>query len=126
MKTKILMVAIALIFISCSSSKEESTDPVVGIWKLNSITMLGQEFINNCKLKDNIEIRSNKTFTITSHNLDDNCAIETASGNWVSVSNDKYNFSAAGDTQTFTLVSDNMLTFSFVQNSNTVVYTYIK
>ena len=126
MKTKILMVAITLIFISCSSSDYEPTDPIVGHWELTSIVSQGFEFINSCKSKDNIEIRSNKTFTLTSHKEDDNCAEESVLGKWAYITNNKYEFSAAGDKAIFTLTSDNSLTFSFEQDSKTAVYTYKK
>ncbi|WP_347172823.1 lipocalin family protein [Polaribacter uvawellassae] len=126
MKKKIILWTIVLTIVSCSSSKEEPTDPIVGLWKLKSITTLSQEFINDCKLKDQIEINSEKTFTIIIHNEDNSCAQQSSSGSWVKGSGDKYTFTAAGDTQIFTLVSDNSLTFSFVQNSSTVLYTYKK
>lgn len=126
MKKKIVLWAIVLTIISCSNSNEESTDSIVGLWKLKSITTLNQEFINDCKLKDQIEIRSNKTFTIISHDEDNSCSQQSSSGSWVKGSGDKYTFTAVGDTQIFTLVSDNSLTFSFEQDSNIVVYSYKK
>ena len=125
MKTKILMVAITLIFISCSSSNEDLIDPVVGLWKLKSLTIAGQESINDCKLKDQVEIRSDKTFTIILHS-ESGCVEQSSSGNWVSDSGNKYKLTAAGDTQIFTLVSDENLSFSFDLNSQIVLYTYKK
>lgn len=126
MKTKILMVAITLIFISCSSSNEDLTDPVIGLWKLKSLTIAGQESINNCKLKDQVEIRSDKTFTIILHSENGGCVEQSSSGNWVSDLGSKYKLTAAGDTQIFTLVSDENLSFSFDLNTKKVVYTYKK
>lgn len=126
MKTKIIILAVLFSFIGCSSSTEEPVNPIAGIWKLTSIVTLGQEFINSCKSKDQIEINSNKTFTITSHNEDSKCAATSSSGNWVFVSGNTYQFSAVGDTQTFTLLSDNKLSFSIELNSNPLIYTYTK
>ena len=66
MRKILTIVAILLVIVGCtSSSEDESVDSVVGIWKLTSIKTMGQEFINACKSKDNIEVRSDKTFTIT-------------------------------------------------------------
>jgi hypothetical protein len=102
------------------------TNPVLGTWKLISITAMGQEFINDCKSKDRIEVGEDSTFTITAHNEDRSCAPEMSSGNWSDNLNSTYKFSAAGDSQTFTLTSANLLTFSFQQGSDTVVYSYEK
>ncbi len=67
MKTKIIILAVLFSFIGCTSSAEDLIDPVVGLWKLKSLTIAGQESINDCKLKDQVEIRSDKTFTIILH-----------------------------------------------------------
>ncbi|WKD84838.1 hypothetical protein KCTC32516_00172 [Polaribacter huanghezhanensis] len=45
MKKKIVLWAIALTIVSCSNSNEKPTDPIVGLWKLKSITALNQEFL---------------------------------------------------------------------------------
>jgi len=103
---------------------EES--PVVGLWKLSSITAMGQDFINDCKAKDKIEVRKDKTFTFTFHNEDDNCAKQMNSGNWSDNLNNTFKFTVAGDIQTFTLTSDNKLTFSFIQDGTSVVYAFSK
>lgn len=87
---------------------------------------MGQNFINDCKSKDKIEVRANKTFTITNHFEDNNCEIKTSSGTWRDNLNSTFNFTAAGDTQVFTLTSDNLLTFSLQQDSETIVYSYQK
>tara|TARA_R110001583_G_scaffold134681_1_gene286416 strand:+ start:197 stop:577 length:381 start_codon:yes stop_codon:yes gene_type:complete len=126
MKKILTIVAILLVIVGCtSSSEDESVDSVVGIWKLTSIKTMGQEFINACKSKDNIEVRSDKTFTITGHNEDDNCAPQIASGSWVISTNNTYKFTANGDIQTFTLNSST-LTFSIQGDSNAIVYSYKK
>ena len=125
MKIKMLMIAIVLIFISCSSSNEDLTDPVIGLQKLKSLKIAGQESINDCKLKDQVEIRSDKTFTVILHS-ESGCVEQSSSGNWVSDSGSKYKLTAAGDTQIFTLVSDENLSFSFDLNTKKVVYTYKK
>lgn len=131
MKKVISIVVILLLAIGCSSNseeqiEEEAIEPIIGIWKLTSISVLGQEFINDCKSKDKIEIRTDKTFTITGHNEDDNCAPQSSSGSWVSDTGNMYKLTAAGDIQTLTLTLDNLLTFSFQQDSNTIVYSFKK
>ena len=126
MKTKIIILVVLFSFISCSSSNEDLTDPVIGLWKLKSLTIAGQESINNCKLKDQVEIRSDKTFTIILHSENGGCLEQSSSGNWVSDSGNKYKLTAAGDTQIFTLVSDENLSFSFDLNTQIVLYTYKK
>ena len=126
MKIKIVIWAIVFVLIGCTSSNEEPIDPIVGLWKLKSITMTGQEFINACKSKDQVEIRSDKTFTILLHNEDSNCAEQFSSGNWMSKTGNKYSLTAAGDTQVFTLVSDINLLFSFDLNGTSVTYSYRK
>ncbi|WP_088323473.1 lipocalin family protein [Polaribacter tangerinus] len=105
---------------------EVVVSPVVGVWKLTAITAMGQNFINDCKRKDKVEVRANKTFTITSHFEDNNCEIQMSSGTWRDNLNSTFNFTVAGETQVFTLTSDNSLTFSFQQDSETVVYSYTK
>jgi len=122
---KIIILVVLFSFISCSSSNEDLIDPVVGLWKLKSLTIAGQESINDCKLKDQVEIRSDKTFTIILHS-ESGCVEQSSSGNWVSDSGSKYKLTAAGDTQIFTLVSDENLSFSFDLNTKKVVYTYKK
>lgn len=131
----VLLTLLLFTFHSCSNSMEDAIEvvppevvesPVVGVWKLISITAMGQNFINDCKSKDKIEVRTNKTFTITNHFEDNNCAIQTSSGTWSDNLNSTFNFSVAGDTQVFTLTSDNLLTFSFQQESETIVYSYQK
>ncbi|MFN0729848.1 lipocalin family protein [Polaribacter gochangensis] len=122
---KIIILVVLFSFISCSSSNEDLIDPVVGLWKLKSLTIAGQETINDCKLKDQVEIRSDKTFTIILHS-ESGCVEQSSSGSWVSDSGNKYKFTAAGDTQIFTLVSDENLSFSFDLNTQIVLYTYKK
>lgn len=122
---KIIILVVLFSFISCSNTNEDLTDPVVGLWKLKSLTIAGQESINDCKLKDQVEIRSDKTFTIILHS-ESGCVEQSSSGNWVSDSGSKYKLTAAGDTQIFTLVSDENLSFSFDLNTKKVVYTYKK
>lgn len=135
MKKTLILVVLLVVSFSCTNSMEDPIEvvppevvesPVVGVWKLISITAIGQNFINDCKSKDKIEVRTNKTFTITNHFEDNNCAIQTSSGTWSDNLNSTFNFSVAGDTQVFTLTSDNLLTFSFQQESETIVYSYQK
>ena len=127
MKRIISIVIISLVFAGCSSNSEEQPiDSIVGLWNLKSITAMGQEFINDCKSKDKLELRADKTFTITSHNEDSNCASQSSSGSWASDTSNRYKFTSLGDTQIFTLTSDTSLTFSFVQDSNTIVYSFKK
>lgn len=126
MKTKIIILVVLFSFIGCSSSNEDLIDPVVGLWKLKSLRIAGQESINDCKLKDQVEIRSDKTFTIILHSENGSCVEQSSSGNWVSDSGNKYKLTAAGDTQVFTLVSNENLSFSFYLNSQIVLYTYKK
>ena len=66
--------AVVFVLISCTNSKEEPIDSIVGLWKLKSITMTEQEFINACKSKDQVEVRSYKTFTILLHSEVRNCS----------------------------------------------------
>jgi len=128
MKKIITIILIALAVTSCTSNETEieETNIIVGLWKLTSIKAMNQEFINTCKSKDNIEVRSDKTFTITSHFEDNNCEIQMSSGTWSDNLNSTYKFTAVGDTQIFTLTADNKLTFSFQQDSKTVTYVYLK
>ena len=128
MKKIITIILIALAVTSCTSNETEieETNIIVGLWKLTSIKAMNQEFINTCKSKDNIEVRSDKTFTITSHFEDNNCEIQMSSGTWSDNLNSTYKFTAVGDTQIFTLTADNKLTFSFQQDSETVTYVYLK
>ena len=126
MKAKIVIWAVVFVLIGCSGSKEEPIDPIVGLWKLYSIESLGQDFINDCKSKDQVEIRSDKTFTITIHNEDSSCAVQASTGTWRYVSGNRYEFNADGDTRVFTLLSDSTLSFSFNLSSGAVLYTYKK
>ena len=128
MKKIITIILIALVVLSCTSNETEieEINTIVGLWKLTSIKAMNQEFINTCKSKDNIEVRQDKTFTITSHFEDNNCEIQMSSGTWSDNLNSTYNFTASGDTQLFTLTLDNKLTFSFQQDSETVTYVYVK
>ncbi|MFK8060815.1 MAG: lipocalin family protein [Polaribacter sp.] len=135
MKKIIVIAVILLASYSCTTNttteqieelEQEVANTIVGVWKLKSVKTLGQEFINACKSKNNIEVRSDNTFTITGHNEDDNCAANSSTGSWSYNSNSIYKFTAAGDTQTFTLTADNSLIFSFQQDSNTVIYSYKK
>lgn len=129
MKKIITIILIALVVLSCTSNEseiEETNKAIVGLWKLTSIKAMNQEFINTCKSKDNIEVRSDKTFTITSHFEDNNCEIQMSSGTWSDNLNSTYKFTALGDTQLFTLTADNKLNFSFQQDSETVTYVYVK
>lgn len=127
MKKIISIIAILMLVMGCTSnSEEEPIDSVIGVWKLTSIKTMAQEFINDCRSKDKIEVRQDKTFTINGHNEDDNCAPQTSSGTWSANLTNTYKFSAAGDTQTFTLKNNNTLTFSFVQDGNSIVYSYTK
>lgn len=48
------------------------------------------------------------------------------SGNWSDNLNNTFKFTVAGDIQTFTLTSDNKLTFSFIQDGTSVVYAFSK
>jgi hypothetical protein len=126
MKKKLILLLLTIVLVSCSNSKEDPINPIVGLWKLKSITKSGQEFINACKSKDQVEIRSDKTFTILIHNEDSNCAEQSSTGSWISNSSNRYSFTAAGDTRIFTLVSDENLSFNFELNGGTVTYTYKK
>lgn len=133
MKKIITIILLIAVSFSCSNSMEDSIEvvppevvvsPVVGVWKLISITAMGQNFINDCKAKDKIEIRNNNTFTIVSHFEDNNCKIQMSSGTWSDNLNSTYKFTAAGNTQIYILTTNNKLTFSFQQDIETVTYIY--
>lgn len=129
MKKIIQIISICLLVIGCTSSQEEeieNTDLIIGSWKLTSIKAMGQEFINDCKAKDKIEVNANGVFSFTSHDEDNNCASQTNTGSWSKATGSNYTFTGGGDTQTFTLASNNTLTFSFVQDNENVVYSFTK
>ncbi|NVK51605.1 MAG: lipocalin family protein [Flavobacteriaceae bacterium] len=124
MKSKLILLLTVLTLISCSKS-EETVDEIVGLWKLKSIKVSGQERINSCKLKDNVDIRSNNTFTIFIHQDSFSCTEQSSTGTWSKISDGKYEFKAAGDTRTFTL-TNKVLSFSVSAGTSTYVHSYSK
>ena len=127
MKKIIIIVLISLVFTGCSKSTEELTDPIVGSWKLTSIVAIGMEFINSCKSKDSITIKSDKTVVLITHSEDANCAPVSGTGTWALTSTNNYTFTSGNESQVFILSDANTLITSFqIDPTNTIRFTYKK
>ena len=118
---------ISIIF-SCSSNNESesSLDPIIGKWKLKSISSDGIEEADECELKTTIEYLENGTSNAVYYYEEINvCESTPVSGIWENVGNSNYEFTSQYENPTYKIFfsnNNNIFTYSDTEEYNGSYY----
>ena len=122
MKKIILLFAISLTFLNCSSSDENVSDnSLIGTWKIAEEYSNGEKTqLRECQENDFTEIFSNNTFKATFYEKVDNECItnDDSSGTWKHIGGKEYNI-IVGDKKVWLILLDNT-TFKLFEDKNDV------
>lgn len=103
MKKLVLLLSVfALVFISCSSDDDSSSqDPLIGTWKYHNYIVNGVEDTpTDCEMQETFVFSSDGTFDYTYYEEDfeDNCVLEESiSGTWTNDGNEIYTQNIEGE-----------------------------
>ncbi len=123
---------VSIIF-SCSSNNEleSSLDPIIGNWKLKSISSDGIEEATECVLKTTIKFLENGTSDAVYFDDEgvNNCQAYPVSGIWENVGNSNYEFTSQYENPTFKIIftnNNNVFTYSDTDEHNGSYYITTK
>ena len=119
MRKIILFTALTLVFASCSSNDDISTDSLAGVWKITQNVYNNEEIpLRTCQENDFIEMFSNNTFNSEYYEeINGDCVNnDDSQGTWKYVSGNNYNIIVGTKKVSLTLLDKN--TFKTFENEN--------
>ena len=129
MKQILYLLLIALFISSCSSNSESesSNDPIIGSWKLKSISSDGREESDECTRKTTIKFLENGTSDAIYYDYEgvNDCRAYPVSGIWKNVGNSNYEFTSQYENPTYKIIftnNNNVFTYSDTEQHNGSYY----
>ena len=127
---KILYLLLTVLFISsCSSNSEfdSSIDPIIGSWRLKSISSDGIEESDECTRKTKLKILENGTSNAVYYDYEgvNDCQANPVSGIWENVGNSNYEFTSQYENPTHKIIftnNNNIFTYSDTEEHNGQYY----
>ena len=126
MKKLLYLFILSTILISCSSNDDESLDPIIGTWQLQSVLEDGIELTTECERKTTLTFNENGTTASVSFFEDGNgCESETETSTWENTGDSMYN--ADGEDNVLLTFSQNNTVFSASTSEtfNGMTYTFV-
>lgn len=129
MKQILYLLLIALFISSCSSNSESdsSIDPIIGSWKLKSISSDGIEESDECTRKTTIKFLENGTSDAINYDYEgvNDCRAYPVSGIWENVGDSNYEFTSQYENSTYKIIftnNNNVFTYSDTEEYNGSFY----
>jgi len=94
MKKLLYLFVASIILISCNSNdNDETLDPIIGTWQLQSATVNNVEISNDCSKQSTIAFSDDNTIFVTSFDdFDGECTSFTETSTWLNTGNSVYEF----------------------------------
>lgn len=125
MKKLIYLFLASAILISCSSSDDDSLDPIIGSWKLQSVIEDGVETSTECQRQTTVTFSENGTTQSKSYYDDGNgCESDSDTSTWVNVGGSTYRIDSDDEATKINFSQNNtVFSGSFSETYNGATYT---